>query len=297
MSETITRNNPTNLLLAPGPVPIPAFVAQSLAKPVIHHRGPAFAAVMQALRAGLQHLLQTQGATGLMIGSGTFGIETGMYSLFRPGERVLIVDNGKFSERWGEYGEVIGLENVLLKKNWGEVPSPEEVVAAATEGKPVSGVVITHCETSTGALTDLESVAVALRQALPDVLILVDAITSAGAVPFYLDDWDIDAAVVASQKALMNPAGIICWGLSERAVARLRPTRPGDFANWFNYHEAAKKDSFPFTPPIQGIYGILAALDHIREDAETSEFYDLLLLLLPLIPEKAFGLFKTRTLH
>ncbi len=256
--------NTTKLFLAPGPVPVPAFVQKALQGPIIHHRGPAFASVMDSLQDGLRYLFQTEGATGIMIGSGTYGVEAGMYSLFRPGEKILVVNNGKFSERWAEYADVLGLEASTLRCTWGEVPSPDQVLEAATNGEGVTGVVLTHCETSTGALLDLEETIALLRTVLPEVCILVDAITTVGAVPFYFDAWRVDAAVVASHKALMNPAGIIAWAMSERAVARLRSTRSGDFANWYNYWEQGRLKSFPFTPPIQGIYGVQAALEHFR---------------------------------
>ncbi len=245
-------------------MPVPGFVQEAISRPVIHHRRPAFRELYADILEGLEYLFQTQSSTGLMIGSGTFGVETAMYSLFRPEETVLIVSNGKFSRRWVEYAHVLNLTPVVLEKPWGEVPGTAELVDLANR-EHVAGVVITHCETSTSALTDLEPMSLALREALPEVCILVDAITSAGAMPFYLDHWSIDAAVVASQKALMNPAGIIAWAMSERAIARLQPTHAGDFANWHNYHQAAQHLSFPFTPPIQGMYGIQAALSYFQE--------------------------------
>lgn len=233
-------------------------------QPVIHHRGPAFAGIMEDVLAGLRYFFQTEESTGLMIGSGTFGVETGMYSLFRRGEKVIIVNNGKFSSRWVEYGSVLGLDVQELTLDWGDGPTFEAISELVGSEIP-QGIILTHSETSTGTLTDLEPLALQLREKWPDICILVDTITSTGAVPFYLDEWEIDAAVSASQKALMNPAGIVCFGLSERGRSRLQPTRSGDFANWYNYVESAKSLSFPFTPPLLGIYGLQAALNHIRE--------------------------------
>lgn len=235
-----------------------------MSQPVIHHRGPKFAAVFEAIQEGLRYLFQAQGSTGMMIGSGTFGVETGMYSLFSPGETVVVVNNGKFSHRWKEYAEIIGLRCIEVLIPWGEVVDWDMIKKTAGEIIP-DGIVITHCETSTGAMTDLEPLVSELNSQWPETCILVDAITTVGAVPFYLDAWGIDAAVIASQKALMNPAGIICWALSERGKQRLRPTRPGDFANWYNYDQAATKSSFPFTAPITGMYGIRAVLDQIQD--------------------------------
>lgn len=262
--ETNTLPSETNLFLPPGPVPIPAFVREAMAQPVIHHRGEKFVAIFEAILQGLRYLFQTENSTGMMIGSGTFGVETGMYSLFSPGQTIVVVNNGKFSGRWAEYAETIGLTCIEVVVPWGGVPHIEQIIESVGTHKP-EGIVITHCETSTGALTDLEPLASSLRARWPDLCILVDAITTVGAMPFYLDAWGIDAAVIASQKALMNPAGIICWALSERAKQRLRPSRPGDFANWYNYDQAAENLSFPFTAPITGMYGIRAVLDQIQD--------------------------------
>lgn len=262
--ETTSAPNKTKLFLPPGPVPVPDFVREAMAQPIIHHRGPDFSSLMEDVLRGLRYFFQTEQTTGLMIGSGTFGVETGMYSLFRQEETVLIVNNGKFSSRWVEYGEVLGLDIQELSLEWGEAPAFESIVDLAGENAP-SGIVLTHSETSTGTLTDLEPLALRLRQTWPDICILVDTITSTGALPFYLDEWEIDAAVSASQKALMNPAGIVCFGLSSRGRSRLKPTRAGDFANWYNYVRSAETLSFPFTPPLLGIYGLQAALHHIQE--------------------------------
>lgn len=262
MEGNVANESGKPLLLAPGPVPIPEFVAAALSQPVIHHRTAAFQRLYAQLQAGLRYLFQTQQATGVMIGSGTYGVETGMYSLFQPGDRVVVVDNGKFSARWVEYAEVLQLDLLHHRLEWGQVPETARLVELAKEAV---GVVITHCETSTGALTDLEEIALALREAAPDILILVDGITSVGALPFYFDAWGIDAVVVASQKALMNPAGLIAWAISERAQAHLRPTRPGDYANWYNYWQAGQQHSFPYTPPVQMLYGLQAALNYVAE--------------------------------
>jgi aspartate aminotransferase-like enzyme len=186
-----------------------------------------------------------------------------MYSVFQPGEKVLVVDNGKFSGRWAAYAPLLGLETAVLSLTWGEVPEPEAVVAV---GKGCAGLVLTHSETSTGALLDLEEIAFAWRRAYPEALIVVDAITSAGAVPLYFDDWDLDVAVAASQKALLNPAGLVAFALSERAQARLRPTHSGDFRNWYHYLQSHQTGDYPFTPPVQLLFGVDAVLARLQEE-------------------------------
>ncbi len=253
------------MLLSPGPVPVPDFIMQAICAPVIHHRGPVFETLMEGLRRDLQYLFQGESAaTCLMMGSGTVGVEAAMYSLFQPADRVLIVNYGKFSERWVDFGKLMGLDVIPIQTAWGQSPSAASVLETAARYPDLSGVILTHCETSTGAMIDVEEIAFALKQTRPELLLLVDGVSSIGALPFYFDEWNIDCAVVASQKALMNPAGTVAFALSAYAQSRLRPTHPSDARNLHNYLRLAQQNSFPYTPPVQLFYGWQAALAHFR---------------------------------
>ncbi len=187
-----------------------------------------------------------------------------MQSLFRRGEKVLVLGLGKFSERWVDHAQQLGWEVVELKVAWGQSPSLAHVQEVAAAHPDLAGVVFTHSETSTGALIDLEEMAFALRRSHPEALLLVDAITSAGAIPYYHDDWGLDLSIAASQKALMNPAGVVAFAMSERAEQRLRPTHPGDYANLYNFAAQARRHSYPFTAPVQLLYGLRAALRSLQ---------------------------------
>lgn len=253
-------------LLSPGPVTIPDFVLEALHRPVIHHRTKAFESFYETLCRRLQYLFQTESLTGTFPGSGTYGVEMAMRSLFRSGEQVLILNNGKFSERWVQYGQLLGLQVLELKVAWGKRIDVEQVQHIAQEYPTLTGVVLTHSETSTGAVIDLEEMADALRRAHPEICILVDAITSVGSLPYYHDEWGIDASIVASQKALLNPAGLVAFALSTRAEARLSPTFGGDFANLHNFAAQARLNSYPFTPPLTLLYGVNAALQRMEDE-------------------------------
>jgi aspartate aminotransferase-like enzyme len=252
-------------LLTPGPVPVPEFVQQALQRPVIPHRSAEFEAFYAELLSGLRYLFQTEGAVGSLISSGTGGVESLMYSLIQPGEEVVVVENGKFSQRWALHARQLGASPRVLQKPWGQSASPSEITEALQALNEPRALVLTHCETSTGALLDLEEIAFAVREAFPEVLILVDAITTVGAQAFYFDAWGIDGAVAASQKALMNPAGISVFALSERARARLRDTHPGDYQNLLNYLSWAEKNNYPYTPPVSLLYGLQAALASLQD--------------------------------
>jgi len=248
------------LMLSPGPVPVPDFVSAAMQKPMMHHRSAGFTDLYEQIRTGLRYVFQTEAAVGTVIGSGTYGVEMAMYSLFRPGERVVILNLGKFSNRWVEYGEVLGLDIFEIQRAWGKAFGTAELMQELQGAGEIQGIILTHCETSTGVCIDLEEMAFALRRAYPDLLIMVDGITTIGAIPFYFDAWGIDAALIASQKALMNPAGIAAYALSERAQSKLQATKPGDFRNLFYYVQAAAQNAYPYTAPVQLLYGVEAAL-------------------------------------
>ncbi|WNJ21471.1 alanine--glyoxylate aminotransferase family protein [Pontibacter sp. G13] len=251
-------------LLTPGPVPIPSFVMEAISQPVIHHRTPEFRSFYQELLSKLQYYFQTDSSTGTMIGSGTFGVECAIYSMFRPGDSVAVVDMGKFSNRWNLYAQLCSLKVHPLELAWGKAPNTQEIVAFVAQHSP-KGIVLTHSETSTGTCLDLEEIAWQLRKAHPDLLIVVDAITSVGAQPYYHDAWGIDCSLAASQKALFNPTGLVAFALSERAKNALVPTDSADFRNFYNYLASAQTGDYPFTAPVNLLYGLNAALQHIEE--------------------------------
>ena len=254
-----------HILLTPGPVAVPPNIMAAISQAVIHHRTPAFASLYEQILSGFRYLFQTQHTVGTMIGSGTYGVSAAIYSLFRPGEKILIVNNGKFSERWAAYSRLCELEVEEIQKEWGQVAGVKEIITQIKQNPRTSGIILTHCETSTGACLDLEEIAFAIKRKYPHVLILVDAITTAGAIPFYMDEWQLDCAIVASQKALMNPAGTIAFALSEQAKQKLKPSQHADFRNLYNYVEAAKKNQYPYTAPVQLLYGIHEALKQIQQ--------------------------------
>jgi len=251
-------------LLTPGPVPVPDFILAAINQEVIHHRSPAFASFYKELLDNLAYLFQAE-IVGTMIGSGTYGVGAMIYSLFRPGEKVLVLNNGKFSGRWVDESRHLGLEVVEIKADWGKSIDTQRVLNELSQHRETKGLIITHSETSTGTLIDLEEMAFQVKRAHPDVLIAVDGITSIGAMPYYHDDWGIDASVTASQKALMNPAGTVAFALSSSAANRLRPTHKGDYRNFYNYIQAIEAFTYPFTAPVQLLYGLDAALKQVRE--------------------------------
>ncbi|MEZ4685232.1 MAG: alanine--glyoxylate aminotransferase family protein [Bacteroidia bacterium] len=251
------------MLLTPGPVPLPGYVHEAMARPIIPHRAPGFEAFYREILSGLKYLFQCrEGAVCTMACSGTGAVEAAMYSLFGKGDKIAILSNGKFSERWNQYGKSLGCEICSLELDWGKVAGADALCELAEGCK---GIVLTHCETSTGACLDLEEVAIALRRAYPEILIVVDGITTIGAQAFYFDDWEIDLAVVASQKALMAPAGLCAFAVSRRAEKVMQDRSRSEYLFLGNYLQAASKNTYPFTPPLVQLYALDAVLQNLLE--------------------------------
>lgn len=253
-------------LLTPGPVPIPEFVKAALAQPVIHHRTPEFTDFYKEFLADLRYFFQTEQGVCTCIGSGTYGVEMAIYSMFAPGDEILVTSHGKFSKRWAAYAHHLGIRVHTLEMPWGKSPSRNQILEKLEQAPQCKGVVLTHSETSTGAILDLEEIAFAVKRKNPDILLVVDGITSVGALPYYHDAWGIDCSVIASQKALMNPAGLVGFAFSEQAKSRLRETYKGDFQNLRNHLLAAESFSSAFTAPVQLLFGVQAALSYFRKE-------------------------------
>lgn len=257
----------TPLLMTPGPVMLPKHVQEALAKPPIHQRSAAFEILFKEIREGLAYLFQTEGDTLVLAGSGTVAMEATIRSLFSPGDKVVVQENGKFSARWLRFAESIRLNVVLLKADAGQAPQTSQLKEILENHEDLKGWILTHVETSTGAAIDLEQFAFKIREHRPNHLIVVDGICSVGIQALYMDGWSLDAVVAASQKGLQNPAGTSFVALSKNAVDHMFVTEADDAGQLSVYYSAAtEKETFPFTPPVQLLYGIQAELRVLKAE-------------------------------
>lgn len=242
-------------LMAPGPTPVPPEVLAAGAQPVLHHRGPDFRAVMLRTLERLQAVCRTGNDVLLFTASGSAAFESAVVNLLSPGARVLAVMAGEFGERWAALASAYGADVHELRYGWGETPRAEDVRARLDEtGAELAFVV--HSETSTGVVVDLQAIGAASREAGAQVV--VDAVSSLGAVPLETDAWGLDVIVAGSQKALMTPPGLSLVTVSEAAWERSRrATMPRFYFDWERMRTALATGSTPFTPAVT----IVAALD------------------------------------
>ena len=204
------------LLFTAGPVPISEQVRSVLSEPIIYHRSNEFVEIFNRVTQGLKYFFQTRHDVMILTASGTGGMEAIVTNLFSPGDKVIIVENGKFSERWSQIAQRFNLDVIQITLDWGKSVHIELIESAIRQNPGVKGFFLTHCETSTGALTDLETIVPQLRKLTP-ALLIIDAVSSAGVLPFKMDEWGVDVAVTASQKGLGLPPGLTMIALNHRA--------------------------------------------------------------------------------
>jgi aspartate aminotransferase-like enzyme len=251
-------------LLAPGPTPVPPEVLAAGAAPVIHHRGPDFRELMLRTLARLQEVCRTGNDVLLFTASGSGAFESAVVNLLSPGERVLVVTAGAFGDRWCALATAYGADVQELRYAWGETPQPEDLRARIDEtGAEV--VVLVHSETSTGVVADVQSLARVARE--HGALVVVDAVSSLGAVPLETDAWGLDVVVAGSQKALMTPPGLAVTTVSPLAWKRAgRSTTPRFYFDWEKMQASLETGSTPFTPAVTLVAALDAALGLLLDE-------------------------------
>jgi aspartate aminotransferase-like enzyme len=250
-------------LMTPGPTPVPPAVLAALAQPIVHHRSPDFRPLFARCLERLQRIYRTRGDALLLTASGTGAMESVVANLTAPGDRVLVVSAGNFGERWGAIADAHGCEVEWLRLPWGDTPTPDALGAKLGETGRVKVVFLTHSETSTGVVCDLQALAATVREAGP--LVAVDAVSSLGAVPLETDAWGLDAVASGSQKALMSPPGLAMVAVSERAFAERVPARSYYF-DWERIRSAQARLDSAFTPAVSLVAALDVALGLILEE-------------------------------
>src|SRR5438093_29789 len=177
-------------LLTPGPTPVPPEVLAELAKPVIHHRERDFREIYERCLLRLQEVYRTKNDVLMFTTSGTGAFESAVANLTSPGDRQLVLSAGNFGERWAGMAKAFGADLVHVRLEWGETPEPEDLRSALADAGDVRVVYLTHSETSTGVVCDVQALTAVAKEA--GALVVVDAVSSLGAVPLETDAWGID---------------------------------------------------------------------------------------------------------
>lgn len=255
-------------LMIPGPTPVPETVLQALGRHPIGHRSADFQKIVKRTTAQLQWLHQTEHEVLVITGSGTAAMEAGIINTLSRGDRVLCGDNGKFGERWVKVAKAYGLDVQVIKAEWGQPLDPEAFRAAleADGEKAIKAVILTHSETSTGVINDLQTIAGYVR-AHGTALTIADCVTSLGATNVPMDEWGVDVIGSGSQKGYMMPPGLSFVAMGPRAwEAYGRSDLPKFYLDLGKYRKSAADNSNPFTPAINLYFALEAALEMMEKE-------------------------------
>jgi aspartate aminotransferase-like enzyme len=248
------------IIMAPGPTPVPPEVLLAQGSPIVYHRGPGYGDLLREVTEGLAKIFRTSNDVLVFASSGTGGLESTVANLFSPGDQVLVPVAGYFGERFANIARAFGQDVRTIDTQWGSAVRAADVDAALTEA-PAKAVLMQHSETSTGVIHDVEAVGRVTRK--HGTLLVVDAISSLGAVPYEGDVWGVDVAVGGSQKAFSATPGLAFVSVSpaawEASRAAMNPRFYFDWAVYKRSYELPSPEN-PFTPAISLMLGMRAAL-------------------------------------
>jgi aspartate aminotransferase-like enzyme len=254
-------------LRIPGPTPCPPETLGELSRQMINHRGPEFAELQRRIMDRLKRFFRTENDVYVLTSSGTSAMEAAIVNTLSPGDHVLAVTIGEFGDRFAAIAEAYGAEVQVLRFEPGTAAQPDAIAAALKEDPATKAVLVTHNETSTGVTNDLDAIGKAIRAVNPDILYLVDAISSLGCINFATDAWSVDVATTCSQKGFMIPPGLAFITLSDRAWKAYETARmPKFYLDVGLYRDYAAKGQPPFTPAVSLYYGLDLALGMMESE-------------------------------
>lgn len=251
-------------LFTPGPIDIPEDVLQATAHKCIYHREDKFRALMNEITDMLKKVIDCNHRIYLLTSSGTGAMEAAYVNVVSNSDELVVAVCGKFGERWAELAQNYGKKPIIIRQEFGKPITPEMIEQGLRQAKKPAVVFTTLTETSTGVVNDIKAINGVVKKY--DGYLVVDGVAGIGADPFYLDKWNVDVIVGASQKALMAPPGIAFVGVSERIFEKIKNSdTPKYYFNFKLYEKFLEKGQTPWTPAITILYGLKKGLEKITK--------------------------------
>jgi len=268
--HSLSRFEPN--LRIPGPTSLPPTVKEAGGRQMINHRGPEFRELLERLQTGMKPYFGTTGDIAILSAAGTGGLEAAIVNTLSPGDRVLGVSIGAFGDRFAKIAEAYGANVDRVSAEWGWAAAPDEVRERLGTAD-YRAVLLTHNETSTGVMNPVAELAAAIREQAPNILILVDTVSSLGAVPFDMDGWDIDVVATASQKAWMAAPGLAMVAASERAREAMKTSKmPRFYFDLPKHFEAMASGETPWTPAVAVAFQVDEGIRLMNEEGQAGVF-------------------------
>ena len=254
--------------MIPGPTPVPERVLHALGKHPIGHRSKDFQNLVKSTTENLKWLHQTNNDVLTITGSGTAAMEAGIINTLSRGDKIICAQNGKFGQRWVKVAEVFGLEVIKITAEWGKPLNPDHFkeLLEKDKNKDIKAVVLTHSETSTGVINDLETISKHIRNH-KEAISIVDCVTSLGACDVPTDEWELDIVASGSQKGYMIPPGLSFISVSEKGWKSIEKSNlPKFYLDLKAYKKSLKASSNPFTPAVNLVFALEESLNMMREE-------------------------------
>jgi aspartate aminotransferase-like enzyme len=244
-----------------------------MAMPILHHRAPDFVPIMDEARKGLQWLYQTRNDVLILTSTGTGGMVSAVNNFMNAGDRALVVNGGKFGERWTKICKTHGVDVTEVKADWGYTVKPAQVAEALKADPSIKAVFIQASETSTGVFHPIKDVGAAIKASGSDALYIVDAISGLVAHDIRTDEWGIDVMVSGAQKGLMLPPGLAFISVNEKAWARAKTcTTPHFYFDLQKERTKQAENQTLFTSAVSLIVGLAEAMKMMRAEGLENVF-------------------------
>ncbi|MFA6458235.1 MAG: alanine--glyoxylate aminotransferase family protein [Patescibacteria group bacterium] len=253
-------------LFIPGPTEVFPAQLQAQTRSMIGHRGKAYAALHASIEERLKKIMFTQNRVFISTSSATGVIEAALKNSVK--KKVLVPGNGAFSNKWAEVAEMCGIEAVRLNYEFGKAVKPEDVENALKNDSEIDAVMFTHSETSTGVLSPLKEIGAVVKK-FPNVVLLVDAVSSFAATEIRVDEWGIDLLLFGMQKALALPSGLAFCSVTPEILERAKNQPQGRKGYYFNFTEwekAAEKNNTIITPAVSLMFALDFQLSEIEKN-------------------------------
>ena len=254
------------VLFLPGPMQVPDHIRSAADRPMFSHRSRPMLDLLAKLETGCRPLFGTTSDVLFLAASGTGSMESAVVNLTSPGDEIIVVVGGTFSERWKSIAEGYGLTVRVVEVDWRDGATVDDVQKGLTQWPGASVVFITWSESSTGVLIDLSAIGKLVRS--QDKILVADAVSGLAVSPMQMDEWNIDAVVVGSQKGLMLPPGLGVVAIGPRAWARQEKSKtPRFYWEWTKYRK-----NVPFTPALTLLFQLDASLEYIHSEGKEKIF-------------------------
>ena len=263
-------------LAIPGPTTVPDEVLGAMHRPAVDIYSGPLLALTDSLLGDLARIFKTEGRTYIYIANGHGAWEASLTNVLSKGDRILVLESGRFAVGWGDSARRMGVEVEILKGDMRRAVRPAEVEARlkADKGRTIKAVLVAQIDTASGVVNDIAAIGEAMRAAKHDALLMVDTVASLGCMPFEMDAWRVDVAMSGSQKGLMTPPGLSFVAANGRArEAHRKAGLRTPYWDWTDREGEQHYQKYAGTPPEHLLFGLRKAFDLLFEEGLENAFH------------------------